>query len=612
MYGICGWLGDVADAQESARILRDMAADCGARPGAGPVPGLQSGLMHAANLGADGTDAHRCLFANDRFVVAISEAMRAASGKSLSAEDLADRYLTHGEGFLKRVRGPFALALYDRHEGKLVLAVDRAGIRPLYVWQIAGAVAFSSRLAALRRIPGFVAEISNQAVFDYLYFHVVPSPGTIYTGCQKLLPAQMLTLSGAGRKPSFYWSMPYRDENPADFETLRRDFRDLLPKVVDRAAGDLPAVGCFLSGGTDSSTLAGILRHSRDVPIRTYSIGFQAEGFDEIAYARIAARHFETDPREYYVEPQDVVESLRAVAGYCDEPFGNASVVPAYLCARFAREDGIERLLGGDGGDEIFGGNARYANQWVFELYARVPRLVRRLLIEPIAFGLPGGDRLPPLRKVQSYITQAKVPLPDRLETYNFLHRTPLAEIFDPDFLRAVDTEAPIADLREVYARTDSQACVNRMMHLDLKITLADNDLRKVSQACGLAGVDVRYPLLDDEMMELAAAIPPSLQLRRNRLRHFFKESLADFLPAEIIDKKKHGFGLPVGLWLAEFEPLRDMARSSLSGLRRRGILRADYLDWLEAKHRNEHASYYGVMLWVLMVLEEWLASHGH
>jgi len=612
MYGICGWLGEVADSQESARILRDMAAACGARPGAGPVPGLQSGLMHAANLGGDGDYAHRCLFANDRFVAATSEAIRAASGKTLSAEDLADRYLTHGEAFLKRVRGPFALALYDRHEGKLVLAVDRAGIRPLYVWQIAGAVAFSTRLAALRRIPGFVAELSHQAVFDYLYFHMVPSPETIYTGCRKLLPAQMLTLSGAGPKPIFYWSMPYRDDNPADFETLRREFRDLLPRVVERGAGDLPAVGCFLSGGTDSSTMAGILRQSRDAPIRTYSIGFRAEGFDEMEYARLAARHFDTNARELYVEPRDVVDSLRAVADYCDEPFGNASVVPAYLCAKFARTDGIERLIGGDGGDEIFGGNARYANQWVFELYGRVPQVLRRFLIEPVAFGLPGGDRLPPLRKVRSYLSQAKVPLPDRLETYNFLHRTPLAEIFDPDFLRSVNTERPVLDLREVYARADSQSSVNRMMHLDLKITLADNDLRKVNQACGLAGVDVRYPMLDDDMMELAAAIPPSLQLPRTRLRHFFKQALADFLPAEIIDKKKHGFGLPVGLWIAEFEPLRDMARESLGRLRQRGILRPDYLDWLEAQHQHEHASYYGVMLWVLMMLEDWLALHGH
>lgn len=612
MYGICGWVDEVSDLHESTRILDGMLADCGVESKNDEIPGLKAGPLHIAALNTGRTGASTCLFADEQLVVATSEPLQGASGRSLSAADLAVRYRNHGEEFLKRVRGPFAVALYDRSNAKLVLAVDRAGIRPLYVYRKDGTIAFSTRLAALRRIPGFAAEIAPQALFDYLYFHVVPSPGTIYAGCEKLLPAQMLSFTGAGCRASFYWSMPYRDDNPADLESLSRDFRDLLPRVVERAAGDLDSVGCFLSGGTDSSTLAGTLRRSRDTPIRTYSMGFQAEGFDEVEYARIAAKHFETDAREYYVKPQDVVDSIQTVAGYCDEPFGNASVVPAYLCARFAQEDGTERLIAGDGGDEIFGGNARYASQWLFELYGRVPDPLREILIEPFAFGLPGGGRLGPLRKLRSYISQAKVPLPDRLETYNFLNRTPLGEIFAPDLLAAVDTQAPLADLRAAYFRTGSEFSTNRMMHLDLKITLADNDLRKVNQACGLAGVDVRYPLLDDEMLELAASIPPRLQLRRTELRFFFKKALADFLPREILEKKKHGFGLPVGLWMAEFGPLRDLVRESLMAFRRRDILSPAYLDWLDEKHRSEHASYYGVMLWVLVMLEQWLQQHGH
>lgn len=612
MYGICGWAGEVADARESANVLRGMVTDCGTASESAGNPGLHSGALHAASLDAEGNSSSERLFADEDLVVAASELVHSALGKRLTAADLAESYREHGEGFLKSVRGPFALALYDRCNGRLVLAVDRAGIRPLYVWRDGERIGFSTRLAALRRIPGFAGEVDRQALFNYLYFHVVPSPGTVYAGCEKLLPAQMLTFTGNERRASFYWSMPYRDDNPAGFESLRQEFRGLLPRVVARGAGEGDAVGCFLSGGTDSSTLAGTLRRSRDAPIRTYSMGFQAEGFDEVEYARIAARYFETDSREYYVKPQDVVDSIPALAAYCDEPFGNASVVPAYLCARFAREDGTERLLAGDGGDEIFGGNARYANQWVLELYGRAPGLLRRSLIEPIALNLPGGERLAPLRKVRSYISQAKVPLPDRLETYNFLHRTPLQEIFHPEFLAGVDSDAPLGDLREVYARTRSQSSINRMMHLDLKITLADNDLRKVNQACGLAGVDVRYPLLDDEMLEFAAGVPPELQLRRNQLRHFFKQALADFLPAEIIHKKKHGFGLPVGLWMAEFDPLRELTVSSLASLRGRGIVNPTYLDWLDRKHQSEHASYYGVMLWVLVMLEQWLQLHGH
>lgn len=612
MYGICGWLGEIADVQESSRILKDMVSDCGANAVGASVPALQAGRFHVASLDADVTNAQVHLFADDQLVVATTESVRGPSGRSLSAADLAARYRSHGESFLKRVRGQFALALYDRREGKLVLAVDRAGIRPLYVYPGSAAIAFSTGLAPLRRIPGLAAEVAPQALFDYLYFHVVPSPGTVYAHCEKLLPAQMLTFTDTERRKDFYWSMPYRDDNPAGFEALRRDFRDLLPRVVKRSAGDLGAVGCFLSGGTDSSTIAGTLRQSRNAPIRTYSMGFQTPGRDEIQYARIAARHFGMEAREYCVTPQDLVDCIPVVAACCDEPFGNASVVPAYLCARFAREDGTERLLAGDGGDEIFGGNARYGSQWKFELYGRVPDLVRRALIEPIAFHIPLGGRLAPLRKVRSYISRAKMPLPDRLETDNFLHHKCLGEIFDSDFLAAVDSQAPLANLQEVYARTRSASSINRMMHLDLKMALADNDLRKVNQACALANLDVRYPLLDEEMLEFAASVPPRLRLQRNQLRYFFKKALADFLPPRIIANREQGFGLPVGSWMAEYGPLRDLTRDSLVAFRGRGILNPSYLDWLHARHRGEHASYKGVMLWVLVMLEQWLQLHGH
>jgi asparagine synthase (glutamine-hydrolysing) len=151
---------------------------------------------------------------------------------------------------------------------------------------------------------------------------------------------------------------------------------------------------------------------------------------------------------------------------------------------------------------------------------------------------------------------------------------------------------------------------VNRMMHLDLKITLADNDLRKVGQACELAGIDVHYPLLDDRMLAFAASVPAAMQLRRTHLRWFFKRALADFLPPEIINKRKQGFGLPVGLWMRDYAPLRDLARDSIASLKQRGIVRAGYIDWVEQQHQGGHASYYGVMLWILVMLEQWLASH--
>jgi len=615
MHAICGWMGQIADAAASDRILDQMLERCrGGAPdakGAGLIRDLSG---HAATLAGAGQ-----VYADGEVVVCLTEPVMLSTGSApavpADAEAVARRYHAQGDVLLGHCHGSFGLVVMDLRRRKILMAVDRAGIRPLYFRRSGAAVVFASRLSALRELPDFQANLSDQALFDYLYCHVVPSPGTIYQGVEKLLPAQAVDLGPLGRHAFFYWQMPYRDDNPAALTDLKREFRGLLPLVVEQAAAapgpDATAVGCFLSGGTDSSTVAGTLRQLRGAPVRTYSMGFAAAGFNERDDARLAARHFATDAREYQVQPQDLLEAIPLVAAYCDEPFANASIVPAYLCARYARADGMERLLGGDGGDEIFGGNARYASQQVFEIYGNLPGWLRRGLVDPLA-AIPGLRAVPGLRKFKRYVEQARIPLPDRLETYNFLHRTPLGEIFDLGFLARVDPDAPLASQRACYERTASRAIVNRMMHLDLKITLADNDLRKVSQACELAGIDVRYPLLDERLMTFAAGVPPQIHIKNNQLRWFFKEALADFLPPAILTKKKHGFGVPIGLWLAEYPPLKALTVDSLGTLRERGIVNPAYIDWLRARHAGEHAGYYGVMLWVLVMLEQWLRAHGH
>jgi asparagine synthase (glutamine-hydrolysing) len=368
-------------------------------------------------------------------------------------------------------------------------------------------------------------------------------------------------------------------------------------------------VGAFLSGGTDSTTVTGLLTQLRGHPVRTFSIGFSAEGFDEMAYARIAARHFGTQAHEYYVTPRDVAEALPLIAQAYDEPFGNASAVPAYFCARLARESGVGILLAGDGGDEIFGGNARYAKQKIFEHYSVLPAWVRAAF-EPILLNAPGAGLLTPLHKLQSYVRQARIPLPDRLETYNFLHRSPLEAILDPDFLREIDPEHPLELLREVYRRTDSDDPVDCMMHLDLKAVLADSDLRKVSRMCEVAGVEVCFPLLADELVEFSGEVPAALKVKGTRLRFFFKHALRDFLPPEVLSKSKHGFGLPFGLWLASDDNLEELARATLRRLESRGIVRPAYIAELWQHHAEFHASYFGVMIWILVQLELWLQHH--
>jgi len=326
-------------------------------------------------------------------------------------------------------------------------------------------------------------------------------------------------------------------------------------------------------------------------------------------YARITSRHFSTKAHEYYVTPQDVVDAIPVIAEAYDEPFGNDSAVPTYYCARMARADGVRVMLAGDGGDEIFGGNARYARQKLLEAYGAVPRVLRRGLIEPLALGIRGADRLAPLRKLASYIRQASVPLPERLESYNFLQRSPLADIFEPGFLAEVDPARPLALQRDAYQRAASASPVNRMMHLDLEFTLADNDLRKVSRMCEVAGVEVRYPLIDDALVEFSGELPPSLKVKGLKLRYFFKQALTDFLPPETLAKTKHGFGMPFGLWLRDHKPLAELVNESFTTFGRRGIVKPGYIEELLHQHETSHASYFGVMIWVIMMLERWLAA---
>jgi len=523
------------------------------------------------------------------------------------AAALANAWRRYGVDLLTHLHGAFSLVVIDKNAGAALFAIDRAGIHSMCYADLGSTCVFASTVDIVAAHPLVGTTLDPQAVFNYLYFHMVPSPGSIYRKVQKLLPGEYALYSEGQVTRNFYWSMPYKEGIHASFTGQAEQFRRILRDGVARCITGATTPGAFLSGGTDSSTVSGLLTQVLGKPAETFSIGFNAEGFDEIQYARITSQHFGTHPHEYYVTPDDVVNAIPLIAASYDEPFGNASAVPTYYCAKMAREDGIDVMLAGDGGDEIFGGNSRYAKQKIFEIYGRIPSLLRSAIIEPLAFGLPGGSAFMPLRKLQSYINQAKVPLPNRLETYNFLHLGSLSHIFEPDFLLEIDKDAPLLLMNDPYERANALSPINRMMHLDLKQTLADNDLRKVNRMCELAGVKVRYPMLDEDLMEFSAQLPENWKVKGGHLRYFFKEALRDFLPKEILTKSKHGFGLPFGLWMEHHKPLQELAYCSLEAFRSRGYVQPAYIDQLINQHRSGHASYYGVMIWVLMMLEQWL-----
>lgn len=612
MSGICGWIGGVRDEAQARATLDAMRAPLSDGEAPAPAPLSAATCALAVAPGVHAATLHR----SDALLAAVegqlrwrSPAFAALAAEQGAAAAVAEAYRRQGSACLQEMAGPFSVAVVDSRSGGGLLAIDRLGTRTLCYASTPGTFVFGSTAVSVVAHPAVDRALDRQAIFNYLYCHVIPSPRTIYGAVRKLQPGECVTFRAGRVERNFYWQLPYSDDESESVAELEQIFRGLLEQAARHAIDGETAIGSFLSGGTDSSTVAAMLTKVRGEPARTYSIGFAWEGFDEMGYARITARHLGARAREYYVTPQDVADAVPIIARAYDEPFGNDSAAPTYFCARMAREDGIKVLLAGDGGDEVFGGNARYAKQKLFEAYERIPRVLRRGLIEPIAFAFPGREQIAPLRKLGSYIRQASIPLPDRLESYNFLHRSPLTEVFERDFLAAVDVTEPLGMARDVYARTTSASPVNRMMHLDLKLTLADNDLRKVSRMCEVAGLEARYPLLDDELVEFSGRIPASLKVKRLQLRYFFKHALRDVLPRETIAKTKHGFGMPFGLWLRSHAPLAEVVHGSLDAFQRRGILRPAYLTDLRRQHDTGHATYFGIMIWVIAMLECWLGS---
>ncbi|MBC7704392.1 MAG: asparagine synthase [Rhodoferax sp.] len=499
-------------------------------------------------------------------------------------------------------RGHFAVGLTDA--GTTFIAVDRFATQTLCYRAEGPALRFATRADA---VAGPNAEINAQAIFEYLYFHAIPSPRTMFKGVDRLPPGHCAWAQGGEIQRARYWQ-PTFDERPTSFEAAKERFRNLLSAAVARQLDGSPPA-CFLSGGTDSSTIAGLIGQVAGTPAASYSIGFEAKGYDEMAYARLAAKHFGTQHHEYYVTPADLVQGIPLLAAQQDQPFGNSSALPAYFCALRAREDGVTRLLAGDGGDEAFGGNTRYATQRVFSWYASVPSALRSRLLEPL---IDSGtlDRLPLLRKGASYVRQARVPMPDRLQTYNLLHRLGHRNVLTPEFLAQVDTDGPQDGERQVWCESQGASLVNRMLAYDWRYTLAENDLPKVRQSTQLAGVSVGYPFLDQALIDFSCQLPTAFKLKGLKLRWFFKEALRGFLPDEILSKKKHGFGLPFGVWATRDGALKALARDSVRGLGERGIVRADFTDTLVDKHLPEHPGYYGEMVWILMMLEQWFRHH--
>ncbi|SER75189.1 asparagine synthase (glutamine-hydrolysing) [Nitrosomonas sp. Nm51] len=608
MGGICGWTGCNMAVAESRRLLEEMTKPIkqfDSRP-------VQLFFGKKSALAVNGHPDSVHIYQSQGLIIGILGHIRLRNhqpGQHPEARNIAqfflESWLAIGEKAFADLTGEFTLCIIDENKNQCMLAVDRLGTRSLACQASGEQLIFSTSLDAIIRHPQAKPQIDAQSLFNYVYFHMIPSPGTIYKNQYRLLPGQYLAFRNNGITTDYYWKPSFDESNTRSFEDLKAELHTRLRSSIRDAVGNETA-GAFLSGGTDSSTIAGVLGEVTGKPAVTYSIGFDAKGYDEMEYARIAARHFSTQHHEYYVTPDDVVTAVPEIAAVFDQPFGNASAIPAFFCARMAKADGITRILGGDGGDELFGGNERYAKQYLFSLYSHLPSFLREKILEPWTKSVSGKQLALPFRKVCRFVEQAAIPMPARMNTYNLLIRHGITSIFTADFLATVDTTLPDTLSDHAYHQTNAKSLINKMLAYDWKFTLADNDLPKVVNACELAQIDVAFPLISDELLFFSTQLKPDYKVKKTRLRYFFKEALKDFLPKAIIAKQKHGFGLPFGVWLQEHPQLKALAADSLTDLKSRNMIRSDFIDTLLEQHLQEHAGYHGAMIWILMMLEQW------
>jgi asparagine synthase (glutamine-hydrolysing) len=604
MTELFGWLGqDPAEGREPAlqRMLR-----ASRRPFA-PAPRTARSAPFAI------TGERSRQIEVDGIHLAIVGHPHRASGSERNVDlNALARALRDGATPLSDLMGDFAVAVWDERTQKGLLATDRMGVNALFYGRAPGSLVFASALDLVRGHPDIRTELSDQGLYDYLYFHVCAGPDTIFSGLQRLPAGHCIEFGAVGAAdPRPYWTMRFKPDGTRDLPALEDEFVTLVQDAVRESASGASPVGAFLSGGTDSSTVSGMLGRATGAPAQVFSIGFDAQGYDEMEYARMAAQHFGCDHHEYYVTPHDVVDAVPKIASWYDQPFGNASAIPTYYCARLAREHGVNRMLAGDGGDELFGGNERYAKQHLFGLYQRVPSALRRSLIEPALLALPADMRFAPLRKLRSYVEQARPAMPQRYQSYNLLNYLGQSNVFAPEFLAGVDQGHPLALLIDCHQPYADDNLIDQMLAIDLRFILADGDLPKVTQMCAMAGVDVAFPLLDDRVVAFSSTLTAAQKLRGTQLRWFFKHALRNFLPPGVLTKQKHGFGLPVGAWLVGHKPLLDLAADSIAVLRQRGIVQPRFLDDLFGARLREHAAFFGNMIWVLMMLGIWLESRN-
>jgi len=513
-------------------------------------------------------------------------------------------YREHGPACLKLLRGMFAFALWDRAKRQLLLARDRIGKKPLYYYLDDKTLIFGSELKSILTDPSVRREIDYQGFYDYFKYGYIPDPKTIYRSIRKLLPGHYLLCSPEGIKETKYWDLSFQSQSAASESALADDLAALLKESVRlRMISDVP-LGAFLSGGIDSSAVVALMAGQQKNAVSTFTIGFDERDFDEVQFARTIAGRYATQHHEFTVK-QNVLEVLDALVKHFDEPFADSSAVPTFYVSKVARNH-VTVALAGDGGDENFAGYEKYhLDATENRIRAWVPRPVCKSLFP----GLAGIMDRSHVRLAQRGATLLRALAADPCYAFYLTNTEFNGSLWDDlvadQTKKAIGDYDPYSITRQYYERADTDDHLSRLLYTDMKTYLPGDILVKVDRMSMAHSLEVRAPLLDQEVLEFVARIPLALKYRDGQKKYILKRAVEPLLPPETIHRKKMGFSVPLEQWFRD--ELRDVTASSLLApdARVANYLRQPEIRRLWELHQAGKRDF-GSILWTLLMFELW------
>ena len=623
MCGIAGVVDQSRDAPREA--VRTMCAaithrgpdDDGFHDSPAAVLGMRRlaivDVAHGAQPVYDEHNRIACVFNGEIYNYPDLQARLRASGHMLASDGdsacLPHLYQDHGPAMFEHLHGMFAIAIWDAEQHQLVLARDRMGKKPLYYTQQGNRLWFASELKCLLAVGEHYIprQLDPVSLDQYLTHQYVPHPRSILQGIHKLPPGHRLIWNERGLTVEPYWRLTYAPagNTPAANEAeLAEQLRQhILDATRVRLMSERP-LGAFLSGGLDSSAVVAAMAQLADGPVKTFSIGFAEDRYNELPYARRVAEQYGTDHHELVVTP-DIEGILPRVARMFDEPYADSSAVPSYYLAEMARRD-VVVALNGDGGDESLGGYTRYANYLAAGGGRRIPaplaaaggRVGRWMVAHP-----PPIRQLARIGRGLARLAQAD-PADRYAQMVSYFTPAQSRELYQPGFAATLGDHDPYQLTRDAWARAGDTDIVNKLLACDMALYLPGDLLPKVDITTMAVGLEARSPLLDHHLVEWAAALPGHLKVRDGTTKYLFKQAVAPWLPHDLIHRQKMGFGIPRDEWLQG--PLASMVRDLLLGhdARTAGYLRPDAVrDLIDRHARHGHD---GSRIWALLMLELW------